>query len=149
MLSINDMGQWCFGGDDNRWNFRSGYGVSHGILNYYRANNGILNLGVPRSDETSQMSGVAIQMFERGIVCYDPAHILDRPPGSGDVYLLHIDGGLGQQMIAQPLTGALQAQIVSLKAQLAQAQPAAVDALQGQIATLKARLTQIATLCQG
>jgi len=73
--------------------------VGGGILTFYRTLGtsglcGLTHLGLPTSNEYSlKVPGhpeIVAQDFERKIrVTYDPAHILDYPPGAGPVYLSH------------------------------------------------------------
>lgn len=55
---------------------------------------GLTYLGLPLSNEITMAGhpGVVKQEFERGWACYDPTHVIDFPPGAGDVYLLHLPG---------------------------------------------------------
>jgi hypothetical protein len=76
---------------------KNGFLVQHGILSFYRhfggdALNGLTYLGLPLSNEAlvPAHSGVFKQRFERGIVCFDPKHEVDFPPGAGQVFLMHI-----------------------------------------------------------
>jgi hypothetical protein len=76
---------------------KTGFVVGHGILNFYRhfggdALNGLTYLGLPLSNEIPipPHSGVVFQRFERGIVCWDPKHEVDSPPGAGQAYLMHL-----------------------------------------------------------
>lgn len=52
-------------------------------------------LGLPRTSEIyitlADGKQIVIQIFERGILCYDPGHLLDAQPGMQEVYLVHID----------------------------------------------------------
>ena len=83
---------------DGQWQCkRTGFIVRKGILAFYRsfgqnAYCGLTYLGLPLSNETpvSGHPGVVEQKFERALVTYDPSHELDHPPGSGDVYIMHI-----------------------------------------------------------
>lgn len=124
---------------------QTGQSISDGILAFYRALpaagglNGITALGLPTSGPLYPASapGVAIQVFERGAVVYDPGRTFDNPPGaSGDCYLGHIDSGpaLGA------LESGLQAQLSALTAQLAQAK--------SDLATAQAQLTAAQTAAQ-
>ena len=72
------------------------YVIGNAILSFYRmfggaALCGLTYLGLPLSNETSVAghAGVTEQAFERATVRYDPQHVLDSPPGSGAVYLIH------------------------------------------------------------
>jgi N-acetyl-anhydromuramyl-L-alanine amidase AmpD len=99
---------------------RTGYLVGHGILDFYRrygddALNGLTYLGLPLSNETpidqQRYPGVVLQRFERGVVCWDPNHLIDNPPGSGPAYLMHLDTGPGQD----PRIPALQQEVATLQ----------------------------------
>jgi hypothetical protein len=78
--------------------------VGGAILTFYQqfGNYGLCGatyLGMPLSNEiAAKISGhpeVVYQRFERGVLAYDPSHVLDSPPGSGDVYCMHVDKGVG------------------------------------------------------
>lgn len=112
--------------------------LGHGILSFYQkfggdALCGLSYLGLPISPElpVSGQPGVVCQRFERAVLCYDPSHILDNPPGAGPVYLLHLDKDPGQD----PRIDELQAQIAQLE------QLASVANLQ-QINTLATQIVQ-------
>ncbi len=83
---------------DGQWQCNeNGFIVRKGILAFYRsfgqsAYCGLTYLGLPLSNETpvNGHPGVVEQKFERAMLTYDPNHELDHPPGSGDVYLMHI-----------------------------------------------------------
>jgi GH25 family lysozyme M1 (1,4-beta-N-acetylmuramidase) len=92
--------------------------IGHGILGFYQkfggdALCGLTYLGLPTSNELAVTGhpGVVYQRFERGVLAYDGQHTLDSPPASADVYLMHIDEGLGQD----PRIALLQAQIDKLQ----------------------------------
>lgn len=115
--------------DNTMWTCKdNGFIVGHAILDFYRSFGGtalcgLTFLGLPLSSEQGVgHPGVVYQRFERGILCYDPGHILDMPPGSGSVYLMHIDSGIGQD----PRIAQLQSQITDLQGQ--------ITALQAQLA---------------
>jgi len=95
---------------------QTGFLIGHGILSFYQkfggdALCGLTYLGLPQSNEIGAGNGRVYQRFERGVVAYDVQHTLDNPPGSGPVYLMHIDSGLGQD----PRIAQLQAQIAQLQ----------------------------------
>lgn len=128
-----------FTGDDNAWKCKdNGIVVGHGILNFYRkfggdALCGLSYLGLPRSNELSVEGhpGVVQQEFERACVVYDPQKVLDNPPGSGPVYLVHVE--------RDPRTLDLLAQISDLQLQLDyDMQVQKIDQLQKENAQLKA-----------
>lgn len=114
-----------FSGDNNIWKCKdNGFLVGYGILGFYRkfggdALCGLTYLGLPQGNETPVPghAGVVYQRFERAVLAYDPQHIIDTPPGSGDVYCMHITSGLGQDP-----------QIAALQKQIAAMQPAALVA---------------------
>lgn len=107
-----------FEASGNVWHCKqTGFLVGHGILSFYQkfggdALCGLTYLGLPTSNEigVSGHAGLVYQRFERGVLAYDSQHIIDSPPGAGDVYCMHIDSGLGQDprisqlqtLIAQP-----------------------------------------------
>src|SRR6266581_1180759 len=95
--------------------------IAHGMLSFYQSFGnaalcGLTFLGLPVSNEIAiaGLAGVTRQHFERGVLFYDPQHQLDRPPGSGDVYLAHIYGGPGQDPRIVPL----QSQVNTLNSQV-------------------------------
>ena len=80
---------------------KNGLVVGHAILDFYRGvgsapSFGLALYGLPRSNEiavSKSLTGVVLQVFERGVLYYDPAHVLDNPLGTaGAVYPAHIDG---------------------------------------------------------
>ncbi len=110
--------------------------IAHGMLSFYQSFGnaalcGLTFLGLPVSNEIAiaGLAGVTRQHFERGVLFYDPQHQLDRPPGSGDVYLAHIYGGPGQDPRIVPLqsqVNTLNSQVDALTTQLASAPSASV-----------------------
>jgi hypothetical protein len=138
-----------FTGDSNQWTCKETKFTLHGeILAFYQSYGGnalcgLTHLGLPLSGETPvpNKPGIVWQAFERGVLIFDPDHIIDNPPGSGRVYMLHIDKGLGMD----PRIGQLSTQNAALANQ--------VSTLQGENAALKAlpivtNLTQIQTVGQ-
>ncbi len=84
--------------------------------------NGLTWLGLPLTSELGNIPGkpgVVFERFERGVLAYDPNHVLDKPPGvNGPVYLMHINQGLGEDPRVTDLQGhvdALTAQVTSLQ----------------------------------
>jgi GH25 family lysozyme M1 (1,4-beta-N-acetylmuramidase) len=129
--------------DPTIWRSKNGFIVGHGILNFYRSFGGgalfgLTHLGLPLMNEMeiSGVPGATIQRFERGVLVYDPDHKIDHAPGSGPVYLAHLDSGVG---VDPRLTQALQ-QIVALQQQVGQLQNGS------QLTDYKNRLSQIQTL---
>ncbi len=106
---------------------------------FYCRYGGVALFGLPLTNEIyDALPNAAVVVCERAIICYEPARKNDNPPIAGPCYLLHLDSGIGQQLIAQPLVKALQAQIQQLQQQLAQEQNAA-----DQIAALQHKLDAI------
>jgi len=89
---------------DGQWHCKdTGFNIKGEILTFYQkfggdALCGLTYLGLPLSNETivPGKSGVVYQRYERGVLAFDPGHIIDSPPGAGRVFLLHIDSGPGQ-----------------------------------------------------
>jgi N-acetyl-anhydromuramyl-L-alanine amidase AmpD len=101
MLDLNDPVVQMFftDGGNGTWKCKkNNFIIGHGILNFYQkfggdAFYGLTHLGLPLSNEIGDPNhqGVVIQEFERATVRYDPSHLCDMPPGSGGVYLIHIE----------------------------------------------------------
>jgi hypothetical protein len=108
-----------FEGSNNVWHCKqTGFLIGNSILSFYQqfggnALCGLTYLGLPLSNEigVSGHPGVVYQRFERGVLAYDPQHVIDSPPGAGEVYCMHIDSGLGQD----PRISQLQALIAQLQ----------------------------------
>lgn len=98
------------------WNCKQNSKIVHGeILGFYCAIGGLLDLGLPVSNEIPlDGKGNTKQHFERGVCFFDPDHTYDNPPGAGRVYKAHLYSGPGQDP-----------EIAVLEAQLKQ--PAGVD----------------------
>lgn len=83
---------------DAQWHCKqTGFDVKLGMLNFYRSYGqnaycGLTYLGLPKSNEIPVQGhpGVVKQEFERAWLVYDPSHTIDNPPGSGDVYPMHL-----------------------------------------------------------
>ena len=108
MLPIHEAAHFFTDLGNNVWKCTNGNHLGHGMLGYYCRTGptplfGLTLLGLPLSEEISVPghNGVVLQIFERGVLAYDPAHVLDHPPGAGDVYTMHIDSGLGLTQLAQ------------------------------------------------
>ena len=103
MLDIEEAKNFFTAANEKHWTCTSAghrFDVHDGILSFYRrfgcgAHNGLTYLGLPLSHETAfpdhPDNHARFQRFERGVVCYDPDHTFDNPPGSGDVYMMHLD----------------------------------------------------------
>jgi len=141
-----------FTGGPDIWQCKdNGFLVGYGILKFYQqfgcdALCGLTYLGLPRSNEqpAAGYPGVTVQEFERGAVRYDPSHQLDSPPGSGPVYLVHVE--------QDPRAVALQAQIALLQQQPSAALLQQINSLLAQASTglaqIETALTQAAKLSQ-
>jgi hypothetical protein len=117
--------------DPNAWLCKTTGKIIHGeILATYQGygNTGLCGLtllGLPKSNEIAVPghSPCTVQFYERGCLVYDPNHVLDHPPGSGQVYPAQVygTGALGQDPIVIPqLTSeiaTLTAEVATLKAQ--------------------------------
>lgn len=105
---------------------------------------GLTYLGLPKSDEIPldpKYPHCTKQFYERGVLAYDPNHLIANPPGSGSVYLLHLyggDGGLG----TDPL-------VTDLQSQLASAQKTDTTQLQADLTKYKTMAHQVALIVQG
>ena len=85
-------------GPGNSWKCKqTGFVIRDGDLDFYRSYGnsalcGLTYLGLPTSNEIAlDAAGNTIQHYERGDLRYDPQHKYDNPPGSGPIYLAHID----------------------------------------------------------
>jgi hypothetical protein len=112
--------------------------IAYAHLSFYRKYEGIFGLPLTGEIYLASLPGTAIQVYERVIAIYDPKKTVDNPPGAGSVYLLHIDSGVGQEIVAKPLVTELNNQIAALKAQIASNPD--VTALQSKLAALQAGL---------
>lgn len=82
------------GGNPPRWRCKDPnhqFDIVGGILDYWRRTNGAFRL--PRSNEIYNVlpRGASFQVFEAGVLVWDPAHALD-DPGFGACYAMHLDG---------------------------------------------------------
>ncbi len=125
--------------------------ISGGELELFLRLNGALGLPKEAMNYTLQgqfYPGFCFRHYERAIVVYDPQHKLDTEPGFGDFYLAHLDGGpfggapapTDDEAGEAAQMAALQQQVTTLQAELAQAQSggrkaAAFDAIVAALAT--------------
>jgi hypothetical protein len=116
-----------------------------GHLSYWLQHDGIFRLPLISEFRVATWPAVSFQVYEGAIVAYDPQRQLDHPPTSDACYLVHLDGGPGQAMVAKPLLTALQQQIDDLTAQLAAAKQQDNSALEAQIAAYKQAYAQVET----
>lgn len=178
MLDINTVGNFFYLATNGKWHCKqTAREIGGGILLYYQQVAGSellgqLGPGLPLTGEiplTISGKNVAIQIFERGAIVYDPARVYDAPPGvSGDCYLAHVNNGtvlawlesaLTQQLtaansaLAQAKSDLTSAQAAETAAQTAatnaEAAQATAEAAEAQAkADLAAAQTQVATLTQ-
>ena len=134
----------------------NGHRIGGGILADYRSMvplggsglNGLTLLGLPLSDEIINVPGTAVQIFERGIVAFDPNRKLDNPPGSaGDSYLVHMDWFFTSTADVTTQENDLKKQISQLQQQLAACQAGQPTAggtdAQAKLAALKTALAAV------
>lgn len=140
MLNLSDpMGRFFQQAPGNAWSCASKNTlIGNAMLDFYRQHGGIFGLPLTNEFGLSQYAGVTFQVFERAIQVFGALQG-EVPPGSGQVYLLQIMSGLGQQLVSKPLITSLQDQIKQLQLQVAQLQsePTDITALQQQIASLQ------------
>lgn len=115
-LSLTDpFAREYFTGDDTRWNCSNGCSIFGGILAYYREIGGSPRL--PVTNEINDIPGVAYQIYEAGIIVWDPQNKLGKPAGAGDCYMVMLSSDLGKQCtglaVAEGKIMALQAQLQS------------------------------------
>ncbi len=121
--------------------------LAYAHLSFYRLHGGIFGLNLTGEIYLESLPKTAIVIYERAIAIYDPNNATNtKPYGSGTVYLLRIDEGIGQQIIAKPLIVELNNQIEQLKTELA-AKPD-VTALQAKIAAYEAAIKQVVSIMQ-
>jgi hypothetical protein len=99
-LEIAHVASYFTAQADGSWQCKeNGCVVGAGMLQTYRTMPalgslaGLTALGLPLSSIVYQPEGgCAVQVFERGILAWDPSRKLDNPPGVvGDYYLTHLD----------------------------------------------------------
>ena len=129
------------GPSPHTWRCRSnGKIIQDAMLKFYQGYGnaglcGLTFLGLPLSNEVYFLPGkpVAKQFFERGVLIYDPDHLIDNPPGSGEVYLLHLyNNGPGQD----PQVGVLEQKITDLQKTQNSALLAAIEKIKADVAAL-------------
>ncbi len=142
VITIQDVSTYFVALNDHQWQCKSnGKIIQYGILSAYKAyGNGLLcglsYLGLPVSNELplQGVPGAVKQHFERGVLCYDPAHKIDNPPGWDEVYPMHLyNGGPGQD----PFIAQLEAKIAALqKTSVDPALLAAIEKVKADVAAL-------------
>jgi hypothetical protein len=153
MLSLSDpMGKFFTDLGNNRWHCNNNkIDIAYAHLDFYRKYEGVFGLPLTNEMYLSQLPGTSIQIYERAIAIYDPKHVNEgsNPAttiAGGSCYLMRIDKGIAQQIIAKSLVSDLQNQVKQLQAQIAK-QPATsqadIDALNKQLASYKQALEQV------
>ena len=88
--------------NNDRWRLKGkNIGMEGAILKFYRSLHGpgftpLSILGLPQTNSithprSTKQKPIYIKVFQRGVVAYDPGHVLDSPSGAGECYLLHHD----------------------------------------------------------
>lgn len=81
--------------------------INGAILVYYCTTQGAL--GLPENNEQYNIKGVVWQLYERGIMIYDPQDLLKQTPPNAHnhTYFCMISSALGQQVLNAPVQAAL------------------------------------------
>jgi N-acetyl-anhydromuramyl-L-alanine amidase AmpD len=113
MLELTDpvVQRYFTDGGNGSWKCKkSGVVLFGGNLTFYRSHGGPALFGLPLASEIylPQYPNTAIVPCERALIVYDPGRKIDNPPIEGQCYLLHIDSGIGQQLLTQQATSAIQ-----------------------------------------
>jgi N-acetyl-anhydromuramyl-L-alanine amidase AmpD len=98
-------------GGDHAWKCRKNGVLLFGSnLTFYRSRGGPALFGLPLANEIylPQYPNTAIVPCERALIVYDPERKIDNPPIEGQCYLLHIDCGIGQELLAQSAQSTIQ-----------------------------------------
>ncbi len=126
--------------------------MGSGIANYYMKYGGVAVFRLIKTGEMPAQGhpGVVCVVTEGCILVWDPKdkngnRAIDKPPTDEPCYLMHIDSGPGQKVIAQSLVKPLQDEIAALTAKV-NAQPNTQG--QDELAQAKARLAQIEELAK-
>ena len=113
MLDLTDpvVQTYFTDGGNGSWKCKkNGVLLFGGNLTFYRSHGGLALFGLPLANEMHlpQYSGTAIVPCERALIVYDPGRKIDNSPIEGPCYLLHIDSGVGQQLLAQQASSVVQ-----------------------------------------
>ena len=83
---------------EDRWHCNpTNIDVIGGILSFYRRIGGAPRL--PLTGEQHDLPEVVYQMFEAGVIVFDPGHKLDHPTGFEPSYLLKLDSELAKKLL--------------------------------------------------
>ena len=84
---------------DNRWHcVTTNKDVMAGILSFYRRIGGAPRLPLT-GEQHDPVHGVTYQVFEAGVIVFDPDHKLDHPTGFESCYLLKLDSDLAKKIL--------------------------------------------------
>jgi N-acetyl-anhydromuramyl-L-alanine amidase AmpD len=113
MLDLTDpvVQMYFTDGGNGSWKCKSnGVILFGGNLTFYRSKGGPALFGLPLTKEIylPQYPGTAIVPCERVLIVYDPGRKIDNPPIEGPCYLLHINSGVGQQLLMPHARSAIQ-----------------------------------------
>jgi hypothetical protein len=82
----------------DRWHcVKTNRDVAYSILDFYRSIGGAPRL--PLTGEQYDIPEVVYQVFEAGVIVYDPHHKLDHPTGFERSYLLRLDSELAKRIL--------------------------------------------------
>jgi len=93
---------------------KTGHHIGGAILDFYRQVQGAPRL--PLTDELKDVPGIAYQIFEAGMVVFDPSHQIDAPAGFGRCYMVKLADALPQHYLVQPVRDQLNAALTQVKA---------------------------------
>jgi hypothetical protein len=83
---------------EDRWHcFTTNQDVFGGILSFYRRIGGAPRL--PLTGEQHDIQDVTFQVFEAGVIVFDPGRKLDNPTGFEPSYLLKLDSELAKKLL--------------------------------------------------
>lgn len=86
--------------EGDRWHcITADFDVVYGVLKFYRKIGGAPRLPVANEQHNPQLD-VIYQVFEAGIIVYDPAHKLEHIPGFDPCYLLKLDSDLAKHLLS-------------------------------------------------
>ncbi len=84
---------------EDRWHcVRTNMDVAKGILKFYRHIGGAPRLPLT-GEQHDPVHDVTYQVFEAGVIVYDPNHKLDNPTGFEGSYLLRLDSELAKKLL--------------------------------------------------
>lgn len=93
-----DFSTWFTSTDADHWKCKNGHVVQFGIKSFYSTlsvdGNTLPVAGLPMSNEIQvpvNGKSVVLQVFERCGIYYDPVHLKDRQPGTGDFSICHLN----------------------------------------------------------